>query len=171
MRHMKTYAACNHCLHTFPKPVSARWTGDLTETNITDIFLKNHENFVIRAQKNRNVIYNGKTQNIMDVANKYKGNYRMDYMDKHGKKIELLLTNIGITEKKKLSLIVAKVYLMRWKIEEYFKFKKQIQLYNRGRYIRPLYVSSAYVSLSGIQPNHPAVLVFYHPSLHHHAIA
>ena len=51
----------------------------------------------------------------------------MDFMDKHAKKIELLLTNIGITEKKKLSLIVAKVYLMRWRIEEYFKFKKQIQ--------------------------------------------
>ena len=119
-------------------------------------FLKNHESFVIRAKKNRNVIYNGKTQNIMDVANKYKGNYRMDFMDRHGKKIEckisyipvrlcefpardlvlvavygfgaqpvLLLTNIKITEKKKLCLIAAKVYLMRWRIEEYFKFKKQ----------------------------------------------
>ena len=119
-------------------------------------FLKNHESFVIRAKKNRNVIYNGKTQNIMDVANKYKGNYRMDFMDRHGKKMEckisyipvrlcefpardlvlvavygfgaqpvLLLTNIKITEKKKLCLIAAKVYLMRWRIEEYFKFKKQ----------------------------------------------
>lgn len=119
-------------------------------------FLKNHESFVIRAKKNRNVIYNGKTQNIMDIANRYKGNYRMDFMDKHGKKIEckisyipvklcefpakdlvlvavygfgvqpmLLLTNIEITEKKKLCLIAAKVYLMRWRIEEYFKFKKQ----------------------------------------------
>lgn len=118
--------------------------------------MKNHESFVIRAKKNRNVIYNGKTQNIMDVANRYKGNYRMDFMDKHGKKIEckisyipvrlcefpardlvlaavygfgaqpmLLLTNIKITEKKKLCLIAAKVYLMRWRIEEYFKFKKQ----------------------------------------------
>lgn len=80
----------------------------------------------------------------------------MEFMDKHGKKIEckisyipvklcefpakdlvlaavygfgvqpmLLLTNIEITEKKKLCLIAAKVYLMRWRIEEYFKFKKQ----------------------------------------------
>ena len=31
-------------------------------------FLKNDEKFVIRSKKNRNVIYNGKTQNIMDVA-------------------------------------------------------------------------------------------------------
>ena len=119
-------------------------------------FLKNDEKFVIRAKKNRNVIYKGKTQNIMDVAKKYKGNYRMDFMDKHGKKIEckisyipvklcefsgknlvlvavygfgsqpmLLLTNSDMSEQKKLCMIVAKVYLMRWRIEEYFKFKKQ----------------------------------------------
>lgn len=110
-------------------------------------FLKNHESFVIRAKKNRNVIQNGKTQNIMDVANKYKGNYRMDFMDKKGKKIEckigyipvclceypdkdlilvavygfgvqpmLLLTNLKAGEKKKLCIIAAKIYLMRWRI-------------------------------------------------------
>lgn len=80
----------------------------------------------------------------MDVADKYKRNYRMDFMDKHGKKIEckisyipvklcefpsknlvlavvyglgkqpmLLLTNLDISEKKKLCLIAAKIYLMR----------------------------------------------------------
>ena len=118
--------------------------------------MKSDEKFVIRAKKNRNVIYKGKTQNIMDVAKKYKGNYRMDFMDKHGKKIEckisyipvklcefsgrnlvlvavygfgsqpmLLLTNLDMSEQKKLCMIVAKVYLMRWRIEEYFKFKKQ----------------------------------------------
>ena len=31
-------------------------------------FLKNDEKFVIRAKKNRNVIYKGKTQNIMETA-------------------------------------------------------------------------------------------------------
>lgn len=119
-------------------------------------FLNNNEKFVIRAKKNRNVIYNGKKQNIMKVAERYKGNYRMDFIDKHGKKINckisyipislcefpnmalvlvavygfgvqpmLLLTNIDMSERKKLCMIVAKVYLMRWRIEEYFKFKKQ----------------------------------------------
>ena len=119
-------------------------------------FLKNDEKFVIRSKKNRNVIYNGKAQNIMDVAGNYKGNYRMDFKDKHGKKIEckisyipvqlcefpnktlvlvavygfgaqpmLLLTNLDLSEKKKLCMIATKVYLMRWRIEEYFKFKKQ----------------------------------------------
>jgi hypothetical protein len=119
-------------------------------------FLKHDEKFVIRAKKNRNVIYRKKTQNIMDVAKLYKGNYRMDFMDQHGRKTEckiscipvklcefpdkdlvlvvvygfgkepmLLITNLEVTEKKKLCMIVAKVYLMRWRIEEYFKFKKQ----------------------------------------------
>ena len=52
-------------------------------------FLKSHEKFVIRAKKNRNIIYQGKTQNIMDVADKYTGNYRMDFMDKHGKRLHV----------------------------------------------------------------------------------
>ncbi len=119
-------------------------------------FLKNDEKFVIRAKKNRNVIYKNKTQNIMDVAKLYKGNYRMDFIDKRkrrtecrisyipvklcefpnkelvlvvvygfGKEPMLLLTNLEMTEKKKLCMIATKVYLMRWRIEEYFKFKKQ----------------------------------------------
>ena len=37
----------------------------------------------------------------------------------------LLLTNLDLSEKKKLCMIATKVYLMRWRIEEYFKFKKQ----------------------------------------------
>lgn len=119
-------------------------------------FLKNNEKFVVRAKKNRNVIYKNKTLNIMDAATLYKGNYRMDFIDKRGKKIAckisyipvrlcefpdkdlvlvvvygfgkepmLLLTNLEMEEKKKLCMIAAKVYLMRWRIEEYFKFKKQ----------------------------------------------
>ena len=102
-------------------------------------FLMTNEKFVIRSKKNRNVIYNGKTQNIMDVAGNYKGNYRMDFKDKHGKKIEckisyipirlcefpnktlvlvavygfgaqpmLLLTNLDLSEKKKLCMIATK---------------------------------------------------------------
>ena len=119
-------------------------------------FLKRDEKFVIRLKKNRNVIYKGKTQNVMEAANRYKGNYRMDFIDKHGKKKEckisyipvklcefpkedlvlvvvygfgkdpmLLITNLALSEKKKLCMIVTKIYLMRWRIEEYFKFKKQ----------------------------------------------
>lgn len=119
-------------------------------------FLKRSERFVIRAKKNRNVIYKGKTCNIMDVAAQYKGNYCMNFKDKSGKRVTckmscipvrlcefpskeltlvavygfgaepmLLLSNLSMQEKKRLCHIVTKVYLMRWRIEEYFKFKKQ----------------------------------------------
>ena len=37
----------------------------------------------------------------------------------------LLLSNLKVQEKKRLCHIVTKVYLMRWRIEEYFRFKKQ----------------------------------------------
>ena len=119
-------------------------------------FLKRGERFVIRAKKNRNVIYHGKTCNIMDVAGRYKGNYCMDFKDKSGRAVHckmscipvrlcefpdrelvltvvygfgaepmLLLSNLKMQEKKKLCHIIAKVYLLRWRIEEYFRFKKQ----------------------------------------------
>lgn len=119
-------------------------------------FLKKEERFVIRAKKNRNVIYNGKTCNIADVASLYKGSFCMNFTDKKGKSISckmscipirlcefpakelilvavygfgaepmLLISNLKMQEKKRLCHIVTKVYLMRWRIEEYFKFKKQ----------------------------------------------
>lgn len=59
-------------------------------------FLDNNEKFVIRSKKNRNVIYKGKTQNIMDVANKYKGSYRIDFNGKHGRKIICKISYIPV---------------------------------------------------------------------------
>ncbi len=37
----------------------------------------------------------------------------------------MLLTNIKNPDEKQLANIITKVYLLRWRIEEYFKFKKQ----------------------------------------------
>lgn len=37
----------------------------------------------------------------------------------------LLLSNLKMQEKKRLCHIIAKVYLLRWRIEEYFRFKKR----------------------------------------------
>jgi hypothetical protein len=119
-------------------------------------FIENKERFVVRLKMNRNVIFNGKTQNILDVVNKYKGNYSLKFKGKSNKNVDckisyipvklcafpkqelvlivvygfgktpmMLLTNLKSPEKKKVSLLVIKVYLMRWRIEEYFKFKKQ----------------------------------------------
>lgn len=118
-------------------------------------FIENNEKFIIRAKKNRNVIYKGKTQNILDAANKFKGKYALRFKDKSGRKVDvkisilpialcefkgiplnlvivygfgetpmLLITNLAADDKR-ICVTVCKVYLMRWRIEEYFKFKKQ----------------------------------------------
>ena len=111
--------------------------------------------FIIRAKKNRNVIYNGKTENIMSVANRFKGKYSLRFKNKSGKQVDvkisiisiqlpkyknvelqlvvvygfgeepmLLITNLS-SDDKRIGISVCKAYLMRWRIEEYFKFKKQ----------------------------------------------
>lgn len=118
-------------------------------------FIEHKENFIIRAKQNRNVIYKGESINILKLANKFKGKYRMDYQKKDGRSgsvkismipVELpefrgttlqlvivhgfgqipmmLLTNLK-PDDKRLGVTICKVYLMRWRIEEYFKFKKQ----------------------------------------------
>lgn len=120
-----------------------------------EYFIKHEEKFVIRAKKNRNVIYKNKTVNILELTNKFKGKYKLEYKDKSGikrgvkisiipirlcefKKTELnlvmvygfgktpmmLITNLKSSDNR-LCTTICKVYLMRWRIEEYFKFKKQ----------------------------------------------
>lgn len=118
-------------------------------------FLKHHENFIIRAKKNRNVRYKGKTMNILELANKYKGKYSMKFKSKDGRRINCKISYVPITlplapkkeltlvvvhgfgkipmmlisslksTDKRLPVIITKVYLMRWRIEEYYRFKKQ----------------------------------------------
>lgn len=120
-----------------------------------EYFIKHNEKFIIRAKKNRNVICKDKTVNILELANRFKGKYKLEYRDKSGikrsvkisiipirlcefRKTELslvvvygfgatpllLITNLR-SDDKRLCTTVCKVYLMRWRIEEYFKFKKQ----------------------------------------------
>ena len=115
------------------------------------------QKFIVRAKTNRNVIYNGETVNILDLANQFRGKICLKHTDKYGKKhnlkvwhvqVELpelkeqlftliivhgydkkdpeaclLLTNLDANGKQK-SLRVLKIYLCRWRIEEYYRFKK-----------------------------------------------
>lgn len=50
-----------------------------------EYFIKHNEKFIIRAKKNRNVIYKGKTVNILELANRFKGKYKPEYKDKSGR--------------------------------------------------------------------------------------
>ena len=120
-----------------------------------EYFIKHDEKFIIRAKKNRNVIYKGKTVNILELTNRFKGKYKLEYNEKCGRKSSvkvsiipirlcefrntelnlvmvygfgkipmMLITNLK-SDDKRICTAICKVYLMRWRIEEYFKFKKQ----------------------------------------------
>lgn len=118
-------------------------------------FFKNSEPFVIRAKKNRDVIYKGETKNILEVAEQFKGKLALKFKDKQGKiihckisfapiqlpfapqkdltliivhgfsKTPMMLISSLKSSDENLPLVVTKVYLLRWRIEEYYRFKKQ----------------------------------------------
>lgn len=115
----------------------------------------NKENFIIRAKKNRDVTYKGKRVNILTLANRFKGKYSLKFKKKNGieadckisivpiklpcrpndnlnlvicrgigKEPLLLITNLKSNDNR-LAVTITKVYLMRWRIEEFYGFKKQ----------------------------------------------
>jgi hypothetical protein len=117
--------------------------------------IRHSEKFVIRAKKNRDVLYKGDKINILELAERYKGKYRLAFKKKNGVRAEckvsvvpislpcrpktelnlvvchglgktpmMLITNMK-SDDDRLALTVTKVYLMRWRIEEYYAFKKQ----------------------------------------------
>ena len=119
-----------------------------------DYLIKNDEKFIIRAKKNRDVIYDEKRINIAELAERFKGKYKLNFTKKNGfnttckisiipiklpcrpndnlnlvvcyglgKEPMMLITNLK-SDDKRLSVAVVKVYLMRWRIEEYYRFKK-----------------------------------------------
>jgi hypothetical protein len=113
------------------------------------------ESFIVRMQDNRNVIHKGKTILLRELAKGFKGKYALKFEAKDGRKSDckismipislpdypdvslnlvicrglgkapmLLLTNLE-SDDQRLGVTISKVYLMRWRIEEYYKFKKQ----------------------------------------------
>ena len=117
--------------------------------------IDHREKFVIRAKKNRSVIYKGETINILTLANRFKGKYSLKFKKKNGKqtdcKISIVPIRLCLRPKEELNLVicrdlgkepmmlitnlksddehlavtVTKVYLLRWRIEEFYGFKKQ----------------------------------------------
>jgi len=117
--------------------------------------LDHKEKFVIRVNLNRNVIYKGKTVNIKKLAEQFKGKYALKFKKKNRKEAEckisivpvkmcfrpneefnlvicrglgqeplLLITNLK-SEDDRIGVTITKVYLLRWRIEEFHGFKKQ----------------------------------------------
>lgn len=120
-----------------------------------EYLIDNKEKFIIRAKKNRDVFYKGERINILELANKFKGKYCLKFKRKNGTiadcKISIVSIVLACRPKEKLNLVVChgmgktplmlitnmknddsriavtitKVYLMRWRIEEFYGFKKQ----------------------------------------------
>lgn len=114
-------------------------------------FLEKNWNFIIRGKGNRKVTYQGREYNVLEFADKYKGkinikvhlkrktvNRKSSYfkVKLRGVKKPIYLvivyfkgdpaifyTNRNLTCKKDVVKVVSD-YFKRWRIEEYFKFKK-----------------------------------------------
>jgi len=115
-------------------------------------YLINHnEKFIIRCKKNRDLLFNGKKVKITDIG-KEPANEIQSYFQKgkksclltykkysvvisemnlnlvvvtgFGKDPMFLATNMNLD--KEFETTVAKVYMLRWKIEEKFRFEKEI---------------------------------------------
>ena len=117
--------------------------------------LNHREKFVIRAKMNRDVLYKEKRINISELANRFKGKYCMRFKKKNGvqadckisivpirlpcrpkeelnlvichgigQKPMMLITNLK-SDDDRIAVMVTKVYLLRWRIEEFYGFKKQ----------------------------------------------
>jgi hypothetical protein len=103
----------------------------------------------------RNVLYKGEKILIKELARRFKGKFVLKFESKDGRKLKckifivpvslpdypkkqlnlvicnglgkeplMLLTSID-NDDSRLCVTITKVYLMRWRIEEYYKFKKQ----------------------------------------------
>ena len=75
-------------------------------------FLKKDGKFVICLKRNRNDICKNKTKNVMFAVNQYKGNNRMDFMDRRGKKIVCKISYIlvKLCESPNNALVLVVVY-------------------------------------------------------------
>jgi len=116
-------------------------------------FIKAKEKFIIRVKKNRMVYHNEKSINIEELANRYKGKCSLQ-CTLHGETVYCKVTEVPIclpefskyplcivvvygfgkipmylltncsSNDSRFCIAIVKMYLLRWRIEEHFRFKK-----------------------------------------------
>jgi len=117
-------------------------------------FVRETERFIIRVKKNRIVRHKGKAVGIMELVKRYKGKCALE-CTLHGETIHCKVTEIPIqlhafgkrifylivvygfgkeplllltncrSDDQRFCLAITKMYLLRWRIEDQFRFKKQ----------------------------------------------
>jgi len=138
----------------FPKATIRALDRGYDAGYVFDYFIPREESFIVRMD-DRNILYKGEKILLSKLAKRFQGEYTLKFEDKNGKKAMckislvpmslpkypdtalnlvicnglgkdplLLLTNLS-SDDDRLCVTITKVYLMRWRIEEYYKFKKQ----------------------------------------------
>ncbi len=139
----------------FPKEIIRAFDRGYDAGFIFDYLIPHQENFIVRMN-DRSIVYKGDKTLISKLIVKFKGKYALKFKAKNGKKANckisivpvslptypdtalnlvicrdlgkeplLLLTNLN-SDDNRLCVAITKIYLMRWRIEEYYKFKKQV---------------------------------------------
>jgi len=144
------FAALDWLVKTFGNQGVHVFDRGFDGNNVYEYLLRENLSFIVRADKQRHLLHKGKTKNILDIANEYKGKCNLTIrgvpcktsiisvklpafrdVPLHlvtvyglGEEPLMLLTNLKSTDSK-LSNAIAKAYLLRWRVEENFRFKKQ----------------------------------------------
>jgi len=120
---------------------------------IFEKLIKTSVDFIVRLEETRNLIYKGKSINVLKLTNRFKGKCVLECGSKKdktyckvsiipvklpkfpnvelslvmcygfGKKPMMLLTSLP-KNSDKIGVTLVKVYLMRWRIEEFYRLKK-----------------------------------------------
>ena len=139
----------------FPKSNIRTFDRGYDSGFLFEYLIPRNESFIVRMVGSRNCIYRGKRILISKLIKRFKGQFSLKFESKDGKKVNckisivpielpdypgkklnlvithgfgkeplMLLTNLE-RDDKRLCVTITKVYLMRWRIEEYYRFKKQ----------------------------------------------
>ena len=122
---------------------------------IFDYFIARSEDFIVRLCGDRNCLFKGEKKLVSELAKRFKGQYVLNFATKDGRCAKCKISMVGISlpkypahalnlvivngfgknplllltnlksDDKRLCVSITQVYLMRWRIEEYYKFKKQ----------------------------------------------
>jgi hypothetical protein len=148
----ETFKAIKQIVKHFGKIGTYVMDRGYDDSKYFEAFLKSGINFIIRGKKNRNVVYKGRKTNIVALADSFKGkinvklvikgkelNRKCSYADViipsinkqltvifvyFKNEVAIFYTNKKITTKKEVIGCI-NGYYMRWRIEEYFKYRKQ----------------------------------------------
>jgi len=138
----------------FPKATIRAFDRGYDGGYIFNYLIGHNESFIVRMN-DRNVLFKGEKILLSKLSRRFKGKYLLKFEAKDGKKADckisivpvalpdypdtalnlvvcnglgkdplLLLTSLESNDPR-LCITITKVYLMRWRIEEYYRFKKQ----------------------------------------------